>query len=83
MAYLSCWKDVATIGIGLEIRRVGEPNGIGDRWRRDRMRYGQNALETLHAVKAKLSELQKRCRRRRRLSRSTIESTLIEDSVKR
>ncbi len=54
-------KDVATIGIGPEIRRgVAELNGEGEvAGGVIVMRYGQNALETLRAVKAKLSELQK------------------------
>lgn len=67
-------KDVATIGIGPEIRRgVAELNGEGEvAGGVIVMRYGQNALETLRAVKAKLSELQKRCRRASRLFRSTI-----------
>lgn len=66
--------DVASVGYGPEIRRgVAELNGEGEvAGGVVVMRYGQNALETLHAVKAKLAELQKRCPPGWRLFRSTI-----------
>ncbi|MGL4726723.1 MAG: efflux RND transporter permease subunit [Scandinavium sp.] len=54
-------SDVATVQIGPEIRRgVAELNGEGEvAGGIIVMRYGKNALETLHAVKAKLTEVQK------------------------
>ncbi len=54
-------SDVATVQIGPEIRRgVAELNGEGEvAGGIIVMRYGKNALDTLHAVKAKLVSLQK------------------------
>lgn len=54
-------SDVATVQIGPEIRRgVAELNGEGEvAGGIIVMRYGKNALDTLHAVKAKLAEVQK------------------------
>ncbi|MFK3662531.1 efflux RND transporter permease subunit [Scandinavium sp. NPDC088450] len=54
-------SDVATVQLGPEIRRgVAELNGEGEvAGGIIVMRYGKNALETLHAVKAKLAEVQK------------------------
>ncbi|WP_330984503.1 MULTISPECIES: efflux RND transporter permease subunit [Enterobacterales] len=54
-------SDVATVQLGPEIRRgVAELNGEGEvAGGIIVMRYGKNALETLHAVKAKLKEVQK------------------------
>ena len=77
-------KDVATIGIGPEIRRgVAELNGEGEvAGGAIVMRYGQNALETLRAVKAKLSELQKTLPQGVEIVPVYDRSTLIEESVK-
>ncbi len=77
-------KDVATIGIGPEIRRgVAELNGEGEvAGGVIVMRYGQNALETLRAVKAKLSELQKTLPQGVEIVPVYDRSTLIEESVK-
>lgn len=54
-------SDVATVRLGPEIRRgVAEYNGEGEvAGGIIVMRYGKNALETINAVKAKLSELQR------------------------
>ncbi|PSS53163.1 CusA/CzcA family heavy metal efflux RND transporter [Enterobacter sp. FS01] len=75
--------DVASVGYGPEIRRgVAELNGEGEV--ADGvvvMRYGQNALETLHAVKAKLAELQKTLPTGVEIVPVYDRSTLIEDAV--
>lgn len=54
-------SDVATLRLGPEIRRgVAEYNGEGEvAGGIIVMRYGKNALETINAVKAKLTELQR------------------------
>lgn len=54
-------SDIATVQMGPEIRRgVAELNGEGEvAGGIIVMRYGKNALETLHAVKARLADLQK------------------------
>ncbi|MGU3521942.1 efflux RND transporter permease subunit [Enterobacteriaceae bacterium C23F] len=54
-------SDVAKVQLGPEIRRgVAELNGEGEvAGGIIVMRYGKNALDTLHAVKAKLADLQK------------------------
>ncbi|MFP2421557.1 efflux RND transporter permease subunit [Pseudescherichia vulneris] len=54
-------SDVASVQMGPEIRRgVAELNGEGEvAGGIIVMRYGKNALDTLHAVKTKLTELQK------------------------
>lgn len=54
-------SDVATVRLGPEIRRgVAEYNGEGEvAGGIIVMRYGKNALETINAVKAKLTELQR------------------------
>jgi Cu(I)/Ag(I) efflux system membrane protein CusA/SilA len=54
-------SDVASVQMGPEIRRgVAELNGEGEvAGGIIVMRYGKNALDTLHAVKTKLAELQK------------------------
>lgn len=77
-------KDVATIGFGPEIRRgVAELNGEGEvAGGVVVMRYGQNALETIRAVKAKLAELQKTLPQGVAIVPVYDRSTLIEDSVK-
>lgn len=77
-------KDVATIGFGPEIRRgVAELNGEGEvAGGVVVMRYGQNALETLHAVKDKLQALQKTLPEGVEIVPVYDRSTLIEDSVK-
>jgi heavy metal efflux pump (cobalt-zinc-cadmium) len=77
-------KDVATIGFGPEIRRgVAELNGEGEvAGGVVVMRYGQNALETIRAVKVKLAELQKTLPQGVDVVPVYDRSTLIEDSVK-
>ncbi|MEZ6876491.1 efflux RND transporter permease subunit [Enterobacter sp. KBR-315C3_2022] len=77
-------KDVATIGFGPEIRRgVAELNGEGEvAGGVVVMRYGQNALETIRAVKAKLAELQKTLPQGVDVVPVYDRSALIEDSVK-
>ena len=75
--------DVASVGYGPEIRRgVAELNGEGEvAGGVVVMRYGQNALETLHAVKAKLAELQKTLPTGVEIVPVYDRSTLIEDAV--
>jgi len=75
--------DVASVGYGPEIRRgVAELNGEGEvAGGVVVMRYGQNALETLHAVKAKLAELQKTLPAGVEIVPVYDRSTLIEDAV--
>lgn len=75
--------DVASIGYGPEIRRgVAELNGEGEvAGGVVVMRYGQNALETLHAVKAKLAELQKTLPTGVEIVPVYDRSTLIENAV--
>lgn len=75
--------DVASVGYGPAIRRgVAELNGEGEvAGGVVVMRYGQNALETLHAVKAKLSELQKTLPQGVEIVPVYDRSALIEDSV--
>ncbi|ABP59838.1 efflux RND transporter permease subunit [Enterobacter sp. 638] len=77
-------KDVATVGLGPEIRRgVAELNGEGEvAGGVVVMRYGQNALETLHAVKEKLSALQKTLPEGVEIVPVYDRSKLIEESVK-
>lgn len=77
-------KDVATVGLGPEIRRgVAELNGEGEVVGGVVvMRYGQNALETLHAVKEKLSVLQKTLPEGVEIVPVYDRSKLIEESVK-
>lgn len=77
-------KDVATVGMGPEIRRgVAELNGEGEVVGGVVvMRYGQNALETLHAVKEKLSALQKTLPEGVEIVPVYDRSKLIEESVK-
>lgn len=75
--------DVASVGYGPELRRgVAELNGEGEvAGGVVVMRYGQNALETLHAVKAKLAELQKTLPAGVEIVPVYDRSTLIEDAV--
>lgn len=75
--------DVASVGYGPEIRRgVAELNGEGEvAGGVVVMRYGQNALQTLHAVKAKLAELQKTLPTGVEIVPVYDRSTLIEDAV--
>ena len=75
--------DVAIVGYGPEIRRgVAELNGEGEvAGGVVVMRYGQNALETLHSVKAKLAELQKTLPTGVQIVPVYDRSTLIEDAV--
>ncbi|MCU6681512.1 efflux RND transporter permease subunit [Leclercia sp. H6W5] len=75
--------DAAIVGYGPEIRRgVAELNGEGEvAGGVVVMRYGQNALETLHAVKAKLAELQKTLPTGVEIVPVYDRSTLIEDAV--
>lgn len=77
-------RDVATVGLGPEIRRgVAELNGEGEvAGGVVVMRYGQNALETLHAVKEKLSALQKTLPEGVEIVPVYDRSKLIEESVK-
>lgn len=77
-------KDVATVDLGPEIRRgVAELNGEGEVVGGVVvMRYGQNALETLHAVKEKLSALQKTLPEGVEIVPVYDRSKLIEESVK-
>ncbi|MHA0864569.1 efflux RND transporter permease subunit [Enterobacter wuhouensis] len=77
-------KDVATIGFGPEIRRgVAELNGEGEvAGGVVVMRYGQNAQETIHAVKEKLEALRKTLPQGVEIVPVYDRSTLIETSVK-
>lgn len=77
-------RDVATVGLGPEIRRgVAELNGEGEvAGGVVVMRYGQNALETFHAVKEKLSALQKTLPEGVEIVPVYDRSKLIEESVK-
>ncbi|WP_432225849.1 efflux RND transporter permease subunit [Enterobacter wuhouensis] len=77
-------KDVATIGFGPEIRRgVAELNGEGEvAGGVIVMRYGQNAQETIHAVKEKLEALRKTLPQGVEIVPVYDRSTLIEASVK-
>lgn len=58
-------QDVATLREGPEMRRgIAELNGEGEvAGGIIVLRYGKNALNTLHAVKARLQEIQKACQR--------------------
>lgn len=77
-------KNVATIGFGPEIRRgVAELNGEGEvAGGVVVMRYGQNAQETIHAVKEKLEALRKTLPQGVEIVPVYDRSTLIEASVK-
>ncbi|UQC70396.1 CusA/CzcA family heavy metal efflux RND transporter [Lelliottia sp. AC1] len=77
-------SDIATVSYGPEIRRgVAELNGEGEvAGGVVVMRYGQNALETIHAVKDKLQALQKTLPEGVEIVPVYDRSTLIEESVK-
>lgn len=77
-------RDVATVSYGPEIRRgVAELNGEGEvAGGVVVMRYGKNALETIHAVKDKLQALQKTLPEGVEIMPVYDRSTLIEESVK-
>ncbi|SFR02507.1 Cu(I)/Ag(I) efflux system membrane protein CusA/SilA [Enterobacter sp. kpr-6] len=76
-------SDVASVRLGPELRRgVAEYNGEGEvAGGIIVMRYGKNALETLHAVKAKLSALQKTLPEGVEIVPVYDRSTLIEQAV--
>lgn len=67
-------QDVATLREGPEMRRgIAELNGEGEvAGGIIVLRYGKNALNTLHAVKARLQEIQKACQSALRSSQLTI-----------
>ncbi|WLI75074.1 efflux RND transporter permease subunit [Kosakonia sp. H02] len=76
-------SDVATVRLGPELRRgVAEYNGEGEvAGGIIVMRYGKNALETIHAVKAKLNEIQKTLPAGVAIVPVYDRSTLIESAV--
>ncbi|HKS34271.1 MAG TPA: efflux RND transporter permease subunit [Enterobacteriaceae bacterium] len=76
-------SDVATVRFGPEIRRgVAEFNGEGEvAGGIIVMRYGKNALETLHAVKARLATLQKTLPAGVEIVPVYDRSTLIEEAI--
>ncbi|MGY5957900.1 Cation efflux system protein CusA [Kosakonia sp. BK9b] len=76
-------SDVATVRLGPELRRgVAEFNGEGEvAGGIIVMRYGKNALQTLHAVKAKLREVQKTLPAGVEIVPVYDRSTLIEHAV--
>ncbi|WBU48150.1 efflux RND transporter permease subunit [Kosakonia pseudosacchari] len=76
-------SDVATVRLGPELRRgVAEYNGEGEvAGGIIVMRYGKNALDTIHAVKAKLSEVQKTLPDGVAIMPVYDRSTLIESAV--
>ncbi len=76
-------SDVATVRLGPELRRgVAEYNGEGEvAGGIIVMRYGKNALDTIHAVKAKLSEIQKTLPAGVEIVPVYDRSTLIEHAV--
>lgn len=76
-------SDVATVRLGPELRRgVAEYNGEGEvAGGIIVMRYGKNALDTIHAVKAKLIEVQKTLPDGVAIVPVYDRSTLIESAV--
>lgn len=76
-------SDVATVRLGPELRRgVAEYNGEGEvAGGIIVMRYGKNALDTIHAVKAKLGEIQKTLPAGVEIVPVYDRSTLIEHAV--
>ncbi|TDT60442.1 Cu(I)/Ag(I) efflux system membrane protein CusA/SilA [Enterobacter sp. AG5470] len=76
-------SDVATVRLGPELRRgVAEYNGEGEvAGGIIVMRYGKNALDTIHAVKAKLNEIQKTLPAGVEIVPVYDRSTLIEHAV--
>lgn len=76
-------SDIATVRLGPELRRgVAEYNGEGEvAGGVIVMRYGKNALETIHAVKVKLAEIQKTLPAGVEIVPVYDRSTLIESAV--
>lgn len=76
-------SDIATVRLGPELRRgVAEYNGEGEvAGGVIVMRYGKNALETIHAVKVKLAEIQKTLPAGVKIVPVYDRSTLIESAV--
>ncbi|MDF7758831.1 efflux RND transporter permease subunit [Kosakonia cowanii] len=76
-------SDVASVRLGPELRRgVAEYNGEGEvAGGVIVMRYGKNALETIHVVKAKLAEIQKTLPTGVEIVPVYDRSTLIESAV--
>ena len=76
-------SDIATVRLGPELRRgVAEYNGEGEvAGGVIVMRYGKNALETIHAVKVKLAEIQKTLPVGVEIVPVYDRSTLIESAV--
>lgn len=76
-------SDVATVQMGPALRRgVAELNGEGEvAGGIIVMRYGKNALETLHAIKARLAEVQKTLPEGVDIVPVYDRSGLIEDAV--
>jgi len=76
-------SDVATVRLGPELRRgVAEYNGEGEvAGGIIVMRYGKNALDTIHAVKAKLNDVQKTLPDGVAIVPVYDRSTLIESAV--
>jgi copper/silver efflux system protein len=76
-------RDVALVSIGPDIRRgVSELNGEGEApGGVVIMRYGENALHVIHAVKARLQEIEKGLPQGVQVVTTYDRSTLIEDSV--
>ncbi|WP_454121804.1 efflux RND transporter permease subunit [Kosakonia sp. Marseille-Q7440] len=76
-------SDIATVRLGPELRRgVAEYNGEGEvAGGVIVMRYGKNALETIHAVKVKLAEIEKTLPAGVEIVPVYDRSTLIENAV--
>ena len=76
-------SDIATVRLGPELRRgVAEYNGEGEvAGGVIVMRYGKNALETIHAVKGKLADIQKTLPAGVEIVPVYDRSTLIESAV--
>jgi len=76
-------SDVASVRLGPELRRgVAEYNGEGEvAGGVIVMRYGKNALETIHAVKGKLADIQKTLPAGVEIIPVYDRSTLIESAV--
>ncbi|HVW24623.1 MAG TPA: CusA/CzcA family heavy metal efflux RND transporter [Polyangiaceae bacterium] len=77
-------RDVAEVGIGPDIRRgITELNGEGEApGGIVVMRYGENALTVIDAVKARLAEIQRGLPEGVRVVTTYDRSTLIEDSAR-
>lgn len=76
-------KDVATVQLGPEMRRgIAELNGEGEVVGGIIvMRYGQNAMQTIAGVKAKLAELQKSLPRGVQIVTTYDRSSLIQRAI--